>query len=65
MIEIMIAIIVISVCVAIATGTVVYYLLNKKYSTKFERLEGRMTEDERLFSKLYDEYREHYYKKHG
>lgn len=65
MIEIMTAIIVISVCVAIGTGTAVYYLLDKKYSDKFERLEGRMTEDERLFSKLYDEYREHYYKKHS
>jgi hypothetical protein len=64
MIEIMIAIIVISICVALATGTVVYYLLDKKYSVKFDRLEGRMTEDERLFNKLYDEYRKHYYEKH-
>lgn len=64
MIDWIIAVIIINICVAVATGTIVYYLVDKKYSNELDRLKGRMTEDERLFNKLYDEYREHYYKKH-
>ena len=64
MIDFIIAVVIINICVAVATGNVVYCLLDKKYSSELGRLKGRMEEDERLFSRLYDEYREHYYKKH-
>jgi membrane protein DedA with SNARE-associated domain len=64
MIDLIIAVVVINICVAVVTGTIVYYLVGKKYSNELDRLKGRVAEDERLFNKLYDEYRKHYYEKH-
>ena len=63
-IELIITLVVVSLCSSILAGTIVYYLLDKKLKKESDWLRSRIWDNCKAIDNFYEKFQEHMYKYH-